>query len=146
MKAITVTQELKDANQPLFNNNRVGSIKQLKEIPKSFVSLNYNTGQLTQGYHKLETSIHELDGFYSVVTPSFDKETEKLGTLFFDVTVFTYPIIPLSAEELEDKAKEDDKEAERLLRTVVWEGKTKDGSYYLLTMKDDGKLESIKIP
>jgi len=46
----------------------------------------------------------------------------------------------------EKEAKEDDKEAERLLRTVVWEGETKDGSYYLLTIKDDGKLESILIP
>jgi hypothetical protein len=145
MKAITVTQELKDANATLFNNNAVGSIKQLN-LPKSFVSLNYNAGQLTQGYQTLETSIHELDGFYSVVTPSFDKETEKLGLLFFDVTVFTYPIIPLSTEELEGKVKEDDKEAQRLLRTVVWEGETQDGSYYLLTIKDDGKLESILIP
>ena len=41
--------------------------------------------------------------------------------------------------------KEDDKEAQRLLNTVVWEGETLDGSYFMLIMKNDGKLESIKI-
>jgi len=41
--------------------------------------------------------------------------------------------------------KEDDKESQRLLRTVVWEGETQNGNYYLLTIKDDGKLESIEI-
>ena len=41
--------------------------------------------------------------------------------------------------------KEDGKEAQRLLNTVVWEGETLDGSYFMLIMKNDGKLESIEI-
>ena len=100
MKAITVTQELKDANATLFSNNAVGSIKQLN-LPTSFVSLNYNAGQLTQGYQTLDVGIHESDGFYDVVIPSYNTATEKLGALFFDVTVFTYPVIALTDEEIQ---------------------------------------------
>ena len=100
MKAITITQELKDANVTLFSNNAVGSIKRLN-LPTSFVSLNYNAGQLTQGYQTLDNSVHESDGFYDVVIPSYNTATEKLGALFFDVTVFTYPVIALSDEEIQ---------------------------------------------
>ena len=41
--------------------------------------------------------------------------------------------------------KEDDKEAQRLLNKVIWEGNTLDDSYYMVIIKNDGKLESIKI-
>lgn len=147
MKAIIVTLELKNANTKLFINNEVGSIRQMK-MPKSLVSLNYNAGQRTDGYHTLDNSIHEADGFYDVVTPAFDVATEKLGAIEWDAvnSYFTFPIVALTQEELDVKAKDDDKEAQRLLRTVVWEGETQNGNYYILTIKDDGKLESILIP
>ena len=69
MKAITVTKQIKDLNIPLkyFLNNTVGSIKTFSTVPKSLFSPTYNIGLRTDGYHTLDNSIHEADGFFDVV-------------------------------------------------------------------------------
>jgi len=100
MKAITTTQQLKDLNPKLFTG-AIGSIKQFNEVPKSFFSPTYNTGQRTDGYHTLGNAIHEDDGFFDVILPTFDPATEKLGALEFDVDHFTRPIIALSQAEID---------------------------------------------
>lgn len=106
MTAIEITQELKDLNISLFKNDIVGEIKQLKEIPKIFFSPTYFNGQRTDGYHTLDVSIHEADGFYEVVEPVFDSTTHYLGSLFFDVDKFTYEVILLTTEELQNRVLE----------------------------------------
>ena len=139
MKAITITQQLKDANQKLFNNFSVGSIRQMN-IPNSFVSLNYNAGQRTDGYRTLDNSIHESDGFYDVVTPTVDPALERLGAIFFDVTVFTYPIVPLTQQEQDDyqQAQEDSDASSQLQNKYKSDGEFGfDRAYSLIIRKRD---------
>jgi len=52
MKAIIITQEIKDLNPNLFKQD-VGVIKKFKEIPKSLYSTIYFNRQRTDGYHIL---------------------------------------------------------------------------------------------
>ena len=101
MIAITVTQIVKDLNISLFKNGVVGEIKELKAIPKRFFSPTYFNGQRTDGYHTLDVSIHEADGFYEVVEPVFDSTTHYLGVIFFDVDKFTYTVIAYTQAELD---------------------------------------------
>tara|TARA_R110000772_G_scaffold83227_1_gene176039 strand:+ start:1023 stop:1712 length:690 start_codon:yes stop_codon:yes gene_type:complete len=114
MKAIAITQELKDLNPSIFKQN-VGVIKTLKEIPKSFYSLTYINGRLTDGYHKLDNSVHEADGFYDLIEPDFNKETQRLGGIYFNVydvetpelvmvtvSEFTYTLLEKTEAEVVD--------------------------------------------
>jgi len=76
------------------------------------------------------------------------KGTSPFKKPFYDVATGTIIESWTQADQDAQDAqviKEDDKEAQRLLNTVVWEGETLDGSYFMLIMKNDGKLESIKI-
>jgi len=98
MRAITIYEQLKDLNPDLFTG-AVGTIRTFGSLPKSFYSPTYNTGKRTDGYQTLSNTIHEADGFYNVVTPIFDEETEKLGAIFFNVDHFTYPVISKTQEE-----------------------------------------------
>ena len=101
MKAIIITEELKSLN-PIYFSGDVGTIKILEKLPKSFKSLTWQNGRLTDGYNKLDNSVHEADGFFSIVKPTYDTAIEKLGDLFFDVTTqkFTHPVIAFTQIEL----------------------------------------------
>lgn len=114
MKAILITEELKSLN-PIYFSGDVGTIKTLKKLPKSFKSLTWQNGRLTEGYHKLGNSIHEADGFFDLVTPSFDEATQSLGDIYFNtyeietpelvmVTVneFTYTLLEKTNAEIVD--------------------------------------------
>lgn len=111
MKAITVTQELKDLNIKLFKNFSVGSIRKIN-IPNSFFSPTHHNGQRTDGYHTLSNSIHEADGFYDIVTPisgvDYDDAIEKLGAIEWDAqnSVFIFSIIALTQQEQDDYAQQ----------------------------------------
>jgi len=65
-----------------------GAIKRFTTIPKAW-------GNVICGYDTLSSSIWEEAGFYDVVSPSYDSNTQYLGDLEFDSdnSVFTYPII-----------------------------------------------------
>lgn len=102
MKAIQITQQIKDLNAKLYPNLVVDSIRQFSNIPKSFYSPNYNLGQRTDGYNTLSNTIHESDGFYDVITPVYDEATQKLGTIFFDVDKFTYNVLEKTQEEIDE--------------------------------------------
>lgn len=118
MKAITITTELKQANQELLGNSTIGTIRIFNSIPRTFYSLTYNAGQRTDGYNTLGdieldpdgnpgvlTNIHETDGFYDVVTPVIDEATQKLGALFFNTTDFTYPVVALTQPEIDARVE-----------------------------------------
>lgn len=115
MKAIIITQQLKDANandkytKNLFTNREVGSIKIFSETPKYFYSLNYNNGSRTDGYNKLENSVHREDGIFRVVTPEL-LENQYLGDIFWDeiINKFTYPVLTYTAIEIESMLDESD--------------------------------------
>lgn len=108
---ITVTQDLKTYNE-VFKNDTINQIHRFGSIPKSFAGISKNY-QRTDGYHHL-TDIHEADGFYNVVTPNYNSETEKLGALYFNVNEFTYNVIAKTDQEIQNELtnkSEDNKQA-----------------------------------
>ena len=105
MKAITVTTEIKNANQNLFQGYALNIIKIFNSLPTSFAGVSKNY-QRTDMYQTLSNAIHETDGFYDVVTPAFDPAIEKLGAIFFNVTEFTYPIIAKTQQEQDNYAQQ----------------------------------------
>jgi len=118
MKAIKITQQLKSTNTDLFGNIEIGFNRQFSFIPTSFYSLNYNSGQRTDGYHLLSDEIHKKDGFFDLLVPEI-LENEKLGEIYFDEEnqVFTYQKLELSVEEL--KARIPQTVSQRQLRTQL---------------------------
>lgn len=158
MKAINITEELKNLNPSLFSGIlNVGTIKTFKELPKSFKSLTWQNGRLTEGYHKLDNSVHEADGFFDLVTPSFDKATEKLGDIFFSVydietpeqeivtiSEFTYNVVARTQAELDTVVKDDFKN--NLEGAFVF-ATTPDGTKeYAIKIGNDGKISTVLIP
>jgi len=96
--AILVTQDLKDKNYNFFSNNIVDTIV-IKTIPDTFNGVeNINAG----GYRGL-LDLQELDGWKEVVRPSFNRETQKLGNLIDGGNVYTYEVVDLTAQEIEQK-------------------------------------------
>ena len=76
------------------------------------------------------------------------KGTSPFQKPFYDVVSGTIIESWTQADQdAQDEAviKNDEKEAQRLLNTIVWEGNTLEGSYYMIIIKNDGKLESIEI-
>jgi len=171
MKAIIITEELKSLNPIYFSGIlNLGTIKTLNELPKSFKSLTWQNGRLTEGYHKLDNSVHEADGFYNLVTPTYNKETQTLGDLYFNVysgeqpildengveigteTIttkeFTYAVIDKTQTELDAEtvkvAKDDFKNN---LEGVFAYATTPDGlNEYAIKIGNDGKIVTVLIP
>ncbi len=67
--------------------NLDGIIKTYSLIPKSW-------GNVVGGFDTLSSSDLETYGFYDVITPSYNYNTQKLGRIKWDSenTVFTYPV------------------------------------------------------
>jgi hypothetical protein len=149
MIAITITQQLKNLNKDLFKNDLVGQIKKLTVIPKSFYSINYNIGQRTDGYHTLDNSIHESDGFFDYVEPVYSALTQKLGDIYFNVNVnvFTNPVINLTQAEIDAigvKVAKD--EFKNNLTGVFAYATTPDGTKeYAIKIGNDGKIVTVLV-
>lgn len=65
-----------------------GAIKKYTSIPKEW-------GNIIAGFNLLSEAEWQEAGFYDVVTPSYNSNTQYLGDLEFDSenSVFTYPVI-----------------------------------------------------
>ena len=146
MKAITITQQLKDLNVKLFQSNLVGSIKALN-LPKSFYRP-VNNGARTDMYPTLNNSLHEVDGFYDLITPVYDSAIEKLGDIYFDIDHFIYTITALTQDEIDAKvAKEAKDEFKNNLEGVFNYATTPDGTKeYAIKIGNDGKIVTVLIP
>ena len=64
-----------------------GTIKTYNVVPKSF-------GNIIGGFDTLTDSELQGHGFYDVVTPSYNTNTQELGDIYFDSanSRFTYPV------------------------------------------------------
>ena len=64
-----------------------GTIKTFNSIPKDW-------GNVVGGFNTLSGSDLETYGFYDVVTPSYNSNTQELGAIEWDSSnsVFTYPV------------------------------------------------------
>ena len=98
----------------------------------------------TDGYHTLDNSIHELDGWFDLITPTYDNTTQKLGAIFFDIDKFTYDVLELSQVELDNKIKD---EFKNNLDGAFAFAITPDGTKeYAIKIGDDGKISTVLIP
>jgi hypothetical protein len=68
--------------------NLDGTIKTYTSTPKFW-------GNVVGGFNTLSESDLETYGFYNVVTPSYNSNTQKLGAIEWDAdnSVFTYPVV-----------------------------------------------------
>lgn len=64
-----------------------GTIKTYNTVPKSY-------GNIIAGFDLLSDSDLEGHGFYDVVTPSYNSQTQELGAIYWDSanSEFTYPV------------------------------------------------------
>jgi len=95
MKAIKITQELKDENPKLFANMQVGQIYRFNP-PKKIVIEDY----VVHGFDKNDDLQNEV-GFKNLIIPEYDQSTEKLGEIIEDGENYTYEVMPLTDEELD---------------------------------------------
>jgi len=72
-------------------------------VPKKWVRL-ATPNHTTLGYDELEDSEHFLDGWKQVITPNYDSTIQRLGTLLENENDFTYEIIALTDEEIQNEA------------------------------------------
>ena len=96
MIGIEVTQEVKDLNQL---SQSVGTIITRSSFPNKWVT---DRG-ITFGYAGA-TEFHEEDGWHDVVQPAIG-DNQKRGSIYFDEVndVFTYNVIDLTDEEIEQR-------------------------------------------
>ena len=117
-------------------------------IPKDFNSVHYNIGSVTKGYNLLDDSIHLLDGFFPVITPSINSATERLGDVYFDVDKFTYEIVALTQAQIDQTVTETAKDDfKNNLDGVFAYATTPDGlNEYAIKIGNDGKIVTVLIP
>lgn len=107
MKAILVTQELKDSNPKLFSDYEVDDTA-LLNIPHKF-----NRGNRTFLGYELRADLQTEDGWGDLITPTYDDKTEKLGDIIPDGNNFTYEVITMTTQESEDYNEEKDENEAR---------------------------------
>lgn len=97
-----------------------GTIKTYSRLPKSY-------GNIIGGFDLLSDSDLEGHGFYDVVTPSYNSDTQELGDIYFDSanSQFTYPVNNLTwSETLSElktaKIKQAKDSANQLLIPTDW--------------------------
>lgn len=100
-----------------------GAIKRFTTIPKAW-------GNVICGYDTLSSSIWEEAGFYDVVSPSYDSNTQYLGDLEWDAgnSVFTYPIIDRTWSQTVAQLKEG--KIENL--KSIYNNKLKETDWYII--------------
>jgi len=56
-------------------------------------------------FAEADEALLKSEGFYDLITPGYDTEKQRLGEIFFDEEkeIFTYPVLDLSAEEIEEE-------------------------------------------
>ena len=100
-----------------------GSIRTWRRLPKTYKSATkYYTA-----FDKASKDIIEAEGFYDVVTPSYDSVTQQISNLHFDGSVFTYDVTYKVFSQTLEQAKETKKQevkamAYKLLQPTDWYG------------------------
>jgi len=97
MKAIKITQELKENNPKLFANMQVRKTYRFQP-PKKIVIGDY----VVHGFDKNKDLQNEV-GFKDLIIPEYDQSTEKLGEIIVDGENYTYEVVPLTDKELDAK-------------------------------------------
>lgn len=71
-----------------------------------------------QNYQNASEETHKADGFYPLIEPEYNSSTEKLGAIkkVPDKKEYTYEIVPLTQEELQQKQKQQFKQFKQKLQ------------------------------
>lgn len=102
MKAIKVTQKIKDENQKIFANCEVGKIYSFNVTSNQFNTF-VRDGKTIIGYNFNEEQ-QAIDGFKDLVRPQeYNTNTHKLGELIKDGENYTYEVIEFTPKELDDR-------------------------------------------
>lgn len=74
-------------------------IKVFVTLPNKYVSEMMN---VAGGFDKLPGDIHRQEGFYPLIEPTYNNDTERLGTLYYDDQnqVFTYEVKTCSGYDI----------------------------------------------
>lgn len=100
MKAIKITQQLKDSNPKLFQNLEVGVIYPFNP-PKKF-----GIGdKVVHGFDKND-ALQTEQGFKTLLRPDYDADLQKYGNIVESGADYTYEILDLTDEEKKAKIKE----------------------------------------
>lgn len=71
-------------------------------VPRFYTTINQIENRTYAGdFHLQSDARHEAEGFYPIVRPAYNTETEKLGDMYFDTNVFTYYVITKTPEEIQ---------------------------------------------
>jgi len=73
----------------MFANNINGEIKVYKYLPEFWDGVNL----YSKGFADSSTEILEEEGFFPVVDPQIDEETEELGDLYLEDNQYFYIVI-----------------------------------------------------
>ena len=106
MKAIKINNEIKAYNQ----------------LPKTWKN--------HMNFRMADETLQKQEGFFDVVNPEFNTETQRLGEIYWDESnqVFTYPVEAIPQSELDERKQReldmmdrqfDNEAAKRLLRKVA---------------------------
>jgi len=99
-----------------------GQVKVYAQLPKTWNNI--------LNFQKASVEVQQQEGFFDVVRPEYNTETQRLGEIYFDEVnqVFTYPVNDIPQSELDERAEQelnakdqtfDEQAAKRLLRKVA---------------------------
>ena len=75
-----------------------GNIKTYRRLPKDYVV----DGTTIVNFNKLTDAEAQKYGFYNVVTPQYDKISQRLSAMYFDGDKFTYNVVDIDLEGSHD--------------------------------------------
>lgn len=102
----------------MWCNTENNQIKKYSKLPQNFKNF--------IGFDKMESNIHESEGFYLMQLPVYDADLQQLGELYFDEVfkVFTYIVVnielPALAEAKAQKITELKDAVKGLYQSIQW--------------------------
>lgn len=92
-----------------------GNIKLYSQVPRDYGNI--------LNFRSAASQIHQAHGFYDVVQPEYDPDYWRLGELYFDPDSrhFTYELIHVSVQEVQESLIADFEEAKKQTRTELLE-------------------------
>lgn len=92
-----------------------GSIKVYDAVPRDYLNI--------LNFRKADAEVHKSHGFYDLVAPEFDPDYWRLGRLYFDAEgqIFTYELVQVPVEEVQEKLIHDFDLAKKQTRTELLE-------------------------
>jgi len=81
------------------------AIRVYSKLPSKYTSTTLN---VVGGFDQLPAEIHQQEGFFDLVTPAINNETQRLGQIYFNSqeAIFTYAVEEKSQEQIDQEKTE----------------------------------------